>query len=929
MKNYMKKIIVGILTFVFLFTGIQSVFASGPFNGQSGDCNPAIGIGVYPTNIPRDSYGCWSATQISAQPGDTINVAMYYHNNTNAPLSNVRGSIVKSSSGPSKNFTFTGSMYSDQGSQTIGTVSLNLPSSQTLTYSSTHWMKDAAAVKSDTDTNVFINDGGQISIGSVPAGWNDYGEFLVVYKVSNNVAPQLCNDPAASNYQGALPCTYPAQLCQDPAATNYHGSLPCTYPAQLCKDPTATNYNGSLPCVYPVVKQCVISNFTANPTSITSGNASTLSWNTTDCTSVTISNLGYGVPVSGSQAIYPTSTTNYLLTAYGANGQPQTRQATVTVNQVVNNCAISNFTANPTSITSGNASTLTWNTTDCTNVTISNLGYSVPVSGSQAVYPTVTTTYVLTASGANGQAQTMSATVYVNQIVNNCLISNFTATPYSITENNSSTLNWNTNNCTNVVISNLGYSVPVSGSQVVYPTVTTTYVLTANGINGNTQTMSATVYVTQVQNNLCRDYSANNYGYSLPCTYPQVQQYCQDYAASNYLGTLPCRYPVVQQYCQDYSATNYQGVLPCRYPVVQQYCQDYGATNYQGVLPCRYAAVIQNQICRDTTANNYLGTLPCNYYNNYNNTPTVYYNKSVVTTVATNITRSEAQINGYITNSSYVNSSVYFNYGTSVNLGSRTASKSTNGNTNFSERISGLSPNTIYFFQAVGEGSDGVAKGSIEIFRTLADATVKPIIVQGTTIIGTASPVRLTISNRYQLIGAGDLIDYVVTYKNIGKYKLIRPMVQVVLPTNVTLINSSRGTYSVDTHTLSAPIEDLEAGQEGIINLQARVDSIPLNNSQIVTTAILVYTNPNGAQENAMTYVINVPKIIGGVSGTTVVDNGSVLGGAAFFGGLFSIGILGWLLILLLIMLIILASRSFNNRRVPNDMTVHNQSPRY
>jgi len=874
----MKKIIVGILTFVFLFTGIQSVFASGPFNGQSGDCNPAIGIGIYPTNIPRDNYGCWSATSITAQPGDTINVAMYYHNNTGASLSNVRGSIVKSASGPATRFTFTGSMYSDQGSQTIGTVILNLPSSQTLTYSSTHWMKDATAVKSDVDTNVFNNDGGQISIGSVPSGWNDYGEFLVVYKVSNNVAPQLCNDPTATNYQGSLPCAYPAALCQEPTATNYHGALPC---------------------VFPVVKQCIISNFTANPTSITSGNASTLTWSTTDCTSVTISNLGYGVPVSGSQAIYPTVTTNYLLTAYGATGQPQTRQATVTVNPVVNNCSISNFTANPTSVTSGNGSTLSWDTANCTNVTISNLGYSVPVSGSQVVYPTVTTTYILTATGTNGQTQTRQATVYVNQIQNNnCLISNFTASPYSITDNNSSTLSWNTTDCTNVVISNLGYSVPVSGSQVVYPTVTTTYVLTANGINGQTQTRSATVYVTQVQNNLCKDYSANNYGYSLPCTYTITQQYCQDYSASNYLGLLPCRYPVVQQYCQDYSATN-----------------------YQGLLPCRYNNVVQTQVCRDTSANNYLGNLPCNYYK----VPTVYLNKSVVTTVATNITRNEAQINGYITNSSYYNSSVYFNYGTSVNLGSRTQSKSTNGNTSFSDNISGLSPNTIYFFQAVGEGSDGVAKGTIEIFRTLADATVKPIIIQGTTIVGTASPVRLTISNRYQLIGAGDLIDYVVTYKNIGKNKLIRPMIQVVLPTNVTLINSSRGTYSVDTHTLSAPIEDLEAGQEGIINLQGRVDSIPLNSSQIVTTAILVYTNPNGAQENAMTYVINIPKLTGGVATTvTTTTDGSVLGSAVLFGGLFSIGILGWLLIILLIMLIILASRSFN-RRAPNT-TVYNQT---
>ena len=134
-------------------------------------------------------------------------------------------------------------------------------------------------------------------------------------------------------------------------------------------------------------------------------------------------------------------------------------------------------------------------------------------------------------------------------------------------------------------------------------------------------------------------------------------------------------------------------------------------------------------------------------------------------------------------------------------------------------------------------------------------------------------------------------------------------MVQVVIPTNMTLINSSRGTYSVDTHTLSAPVEDLEAGQEGAIYLQAKVDSIPLNNAQIVTTAILVYTSGNGSQENAMTYVINVPTILGTTSATT---DGSVLGGSAFFGGLLSIGLIGWLLIILIIMIIILFARSYN-----------------
>jgi uncharacterized repeat protein (TIGR01451 family) len=178
-----------------------------------------------------------------------------------------------------------------------------------------------------------------------------------------------------------------------------------------------------------------------------------------------------------------------------------------------------------------------------------------------------------------------------------------------------------------------------------------------------------------------------------------------------------------------------------------------------------------------------------------------------------------------------------------------------------------------------------LSKGSIEIFKTLGEAAPAPVIIQGKTIVGAASPIQLLISNKYQLISAGDTVDYAVTYKNIGNTRLIRPMVQVVIPSNMTLVNSSRGTYSIDTHTLSAPIEDLEAGQEGAIYLQTKVDSIPVNNAQIVTTAILVYTSPIGSQENAMTYVINVPSILGNTVSSTTTE-GSVLGGSAFFSAL-------------------------------------------
>ena len=637
----MKKIIIAGFAFILLFTGVKSALASGPFNGQSGDC-PSIAIGNYTTGvgIGDGQWNCWTRQSVSALAGETINVALFYHNNTSSPLTNVEASLSQSSSGPAYTYSFTGTMYSDQGSTTLGTVNLSLNSNQTLTYSSAHWMKDKHAIDSDTDSVMLygqdgsvMKNGGRIKLGSVPSGWTDYGYIVVVFKVGNTV-DNICRDTSAINYLAHEKCVYPQIRCLDTTATNYLAYSSCIYPQVRCLDTTATNYLAYSSCVYPQVR--------------------------------------------------------------------------------------------------------------------------------------------------------------------------------------------------------------------------------------------------------CLDTSASNYLSYSSCIYNQVR--CLDTSAGNYLSYSACIYNQVR--CLDTSASNYLAYSSCIYPQVR---------------------------CLDTTATNYLAYSACTYRQ-------VYVNKNVVTTVATNITKNEAQVNGYITNSTYYNANTYFEYGTTVNLGSRTASKNTVGNSNMSDFLTGLSPNTIYFFRAVGEGPDGTSRGSIEVFKTLANTVVTPIVIQGTTVVGTASPVLLNIANKYQVIDEGDLIDYIVTYKNIGKVRLIRPLVQVILPTNVTLINSSRGTYAVDTHTLSAQIEDLNAGEEGVIYLQARVDSIPLNNSQIPTTAILIYTNANGSQENVMAYVINIPKAI---SILTTTD-GSVLGGAAFFGGLLSIGLIGWLIIILIILLIILMARSYsNNRRTTVDTVTH------
>jgi peptidoglycan-associated lipoprotein len=65
---------------------------------------------------------------------------------------------------------------------------------------------------------------------------------------------------------------------------------------------------------------------------------------------------------------------------------------------------INYFTAEPTTISSGQPSSLRWSVNDATNVQIDGIGQVSP-NGRRAVYPTSTTTYHLTATGPGGTAE--------------------------------------------------------------------------------------------------------------------------------------------------------------------------------------------------------------------------------------------------------------------------------------------------------------------------------------------------------------------------------------------------------------------------------------------------------------------------------------------------------------------------------------------
>ncbi|MCK4541357.1 MAG: RHS repeat protein [Spirochaetales bacterium] len=139
------------------------------------------------------------------------------------------------------------------------------------------------------------------------------------------------------------------------------------------------------------------------------------------------------------------------------------------------------FSANPQTITIGESSTLTWNTTYANSVSIDQGIGSVDLSGSIEVSPTETTTYTLTATGPGGSVTDSATTTVIHPPT-----VNISASPNTILLGESATLSWSSNNADFCIIEPDIGSVDVNGSTLVSPVETTTYTITATGSSGST-----------------------------------------------------------------------------------------------------------------------------------------------------------------------------------------------------------------------------------------------------------------------------------------------------------------------------------------------------------------------------------------------------------------------------------------------------------
>lgn len=251
----------------------------------------------------------------------------------------------------------------------------------------------------------------------------------------------------------------------------------------------------------PAGEKPVINNFMADPPTVAYGGGTTLSWRVTNASSVDIDKgIGVAARIAGSTVIYPGGTTSYRMTATNASGS-NTAIVTVTVggssfagtspslqptSAGVQPPLVYNFWAEPSTLTKGASTRLSWNVMGAYSVRIDPTVGIVKTTGSVNVTPASSTTYTLTATNSGGTVRASEEVHVLPPTPSIPVINWFAVSPSSILAGNSATLSWRTTNAQKVTVSGIG-SVAASGTRTVAPRGTTQYILEAISAAGRFQ----------------------------------------------------------------------------------------------------------------------------------------------------------------------------------------------------------------------------------------------------------------------------------------------------------------------------------------------------------------------------------------------------------------------------------------------------------
>jgi len=307
-------------------------------------------------------------------------------------------------------------------------------------------------------------------------------------------------------------------------------------------------------------------------------------------------------------------------------------------------------------------------------------------------------------------------------------------------------------------------------------------------------------------------------------------------------------------------------------------------------------------------------------------TPSQQIPPTVFTQLPTFVAQNTAVLNGNVNADVHLPTSVWFEWGKDANLGSATTKKIAGYaySADFSDSLTGLLPDTLYYFRAVAENAKARSNGTIFSFRTLPVSVVQPSVstIQPppipsppiihnpisskptTSFIEGLGFVVLEIKPSDEVIQVGTKVPFVITFENISKNLLTNGVLTLTLPPELVYQDISSSLAGLDKNAsingnlsiIIVQIGNIAVGQKESVTVNTLLKADTIDRKIFTASAVMTYTDTaknTGGKETV--FAIN----------TARAD--SSFAALLFAGGLWLwllFGLLGLLLLLLIFFLL-------------------------
>ena len=361
-------------------------------------------------------------------------------------------------------------------------------------------------------------------------------------------------------------------------------------------------------------------------------------------------------------------------------------------------------------------------------------------------------------------------------------------------------------------------------------------------------------------------------------------------------------------------------------PIVTTTCQSGYYLSGSTCLPivntsCSYGYSWNGYSCQQTIQtcqSGYVWTGSSCVYQNQNITTTQL--PSITTLGTIGVTSTSAAVDGYFNNNGCT-VSTYFDYGTTQSFGSQTGQINQSAvSGSMAQSLSGLSPNTTYYYRAVGQNCAGTNYGTTNSFTTSGNTYnggTTHTVVYDTNIGGGNAFLQLTIDNNETTVTGDTSTPYDITWKNISGSTLKDIVLEVNFPSQMTITNPGLGSVEPKKSSVIYHIDSLDPNETGQMTIIGTINSGMKQGDPVVAQAVAAFQNPKGdATENAIAYdadTFNVP--------------GSIAGASLFGLGFLPNSLGGWLIIIFIILIIIIVAHYYFVGRHKQVTVVHTQAP--